>query len=175
MIKDYIIMALVILAVIILVVSLVKKAVKLVLIILAVFIGIGVYNIVVKGRSPVDVVNDYVTNFKYGRNVAGLTGKINTSTGNIKKIIEANSLDKNSVEVLKQENENLHKYKDEFESLKHTEVLNGFHKNYSGYLDTIVGLADNAVKLSANGTLEGAKDMAGKIKGALDSLVSLKQ
>lgn len=174
MIKSYIIMGLIILAVVVLVVSLIKKAVKLVLLIVAVFIGIGAYNIVVNGRSPVDVFNDYVTNIKYGRDAADLTGKINTSTNNIKSILEAKNLDKGSIDTLKKENANLHTYQEQFKQLKHTKGFDGFHNSYLNYLNTIVSVSDNTVKLSATGTLGGAKDMLNNIKDALDKLVSLK-
>ncbi len=174
MIKSYIILGLVILAVIILVISLIKKAVKLVLLILAIFIGIGVYNVVVNGRSPAQVFNDYVMNIKYGRDVAKLTGEINTSAGNIKKVIEGKNIDKASADTLKKENENLHKYQDEFKLLKHTPGFDSFHNNYANYLNSIVAISDNTVKLADSGTMGDAQDMLNKIKNNLDNLINLK-
>lgn len=173
--KSYIIMGLIILAVIVLVISLIKKAVKLALFIVVVIVGISLVNIFVYGVSPVDEFNGYIKNFKYGKSIAELSGKISSSSSNIKKIMESNKLDKAAIDTLKRENENLHNYRDELKKLEHTSKLSGFHSAYSGYLDTIVSISDTTVKLSGgkNNTLGNVQDMLTKIKGAIDNLTSL--
>jgi hypothetical protein len=168
-------MGLIILAVVILVISLIKKAVKLALFIVVVIIGISLVNIFVYGVSPIDEFNGYVKNFKYGKSITELTGKISTSTGNIKSVMEANKLDKDAVETLKKENENLHSYMEQLKQLEHTSKLSGFHNAYSGYLNTIISISDSTVKLSSgkNNTLGNVQDMLNKIKGTIGSLTSL--
>jgi energy-coupling factor transporter transmembrane protein EcfT len=175
--KSYIIIGLIIIAVVLLVISLFKKAVKLAIFIVLVIVGIGLVDVFVYGVSPIDEFNAYVANFKYGKSIAGLTGKINNSTGNIKEVLEANKLDQNAVDILKQENKNLHSYKEQLKQLEHGGKLNGFHSTYSGYLDTIISISDSTVKLSSgkNSTLGNVQDMLTKFKGAINSLATLKR
>lgn len=175
--KSYIIIGLILLAVILLVISLFKKAVKLAIFILLVIVGIGLVDIFVYGVSPIDEFNAYVTNFKYGRSIAGLTGKISTSVGNIKEILESNKLNDEAVDKLKQENKNLYSYREELKQLEHSSKLDGFHNAYTGYLDTIISISDSTVKLSSakNGAIDNAQDLLDKIKGAVNSLTSLKR
>ena len=173
--KSYIIMGLIILAAVVLVISLIKKAVKLALFICLIIIGFSLVNIFVYGVSPIDEFNGYVKNFKYGRSIADLTGKISSSAGNIKEVMEINKLDTAAVQTLKKENENLHNYREQLRKLEHTDKLSGFHNAYSGYLDTIISVSDSTVKLSSgtNKTLDNAQDMLSKIKGTINKLTSL--
>lgn len=161
---------------IIIVVSLIKKAFKLVLFIAGIIVLISLYNIVIKGVSPIDEFNAYKTNIQYGRDIAGYTVKIKASADKIKDIIESKKLDAASLNTLKQENENLVKYQKEVKELKHSPKLNMFHDSYCGYLNTIAATSEAAVKLASGGSksLQGAEDMLNKLKTGVDNLTELK-
>jgi hypothetical protein len=166
---------LVLLAVII-VFSLVKKAFKLVLFMGSIIVLISLYNIVIRGVSPIEQFNAYKTNIKYGKDIAEYTVKIKASTDKIKGIIESKKLDEATYNTLKLENENLVKYQKEVRVLEHSPKLNTFHNNYCGYLDKIVDTTSTAVKLASTGnkTLQGEEDILNKLKGQIGNLSSLK-
>ncbi len=161
---------------VIIVVSLVKKAFKLVLFIATIIVLISLYNIFVKGVSPIDEFNAYKTNIQYGKDIAEYTVKIKASTDKIKNIIESKKLDDTSMNTLKTENANLLKYQKEVKELKHSPKLNLFHEKYCGYLDSIIATTDAAAKLATGGnkTFQGAEDMLNKIKTGIDNLTGLK-
>jgi ABC-type multidrug transport system fused ATPase/permease subunit len=161
---------------IIVVVSLIKKAFKLILFIASILVLISLYNIFVKGVSPMEEFGAYKTNIQYGKDIAEYTGKIKTSTDKIKIIIEKNKLDETSLNTLKTENANLLMYQKEVKELKHSQKLNVFHDKYCDYLNTIVSTTENAAKLASAGnkTLKGAEDMISKLKTGIDNLSDLK-
>jgi ABC-type multidrug transport system fused ATPase/permease subunit len=161
---------------IIIVISFIKKAVKLALFIVGIILVISLYNIFVKGVSPVDELNAYKTNLQYGKAITEYTVKIKTSTDIIKDIIESKKMDEASVNTLNAENAKLIQYQKEVSELKHTEKLNLFHDNYCGYIKTIASTAETATKLAGNGnkTLQGTEDIINKLKAGIDSLSELK-
>jgi hypothetical protein len=161
---------------IIIVISLIKKAFKFVLFIAAIIICMSLYNILVKGVSPIEEFNAYKMNVQYSKDIAEYTVKIKGSTNKIKDIIENKKLDEASLNMIKTENSNLLKYQKEVKELKHSSKLNSFHNNYCGYLNTIVATTDAAAKLATGGTktLQGADDMLNKLKAGIDNLSGLK-
>lgn len=174
--KQILIYAALVLLAAVIVISLVKKAIKLVLTIVAIIVLISLYNIFIRGVSPIDEFNAYKTNIQYGKDIATYTGKIKTSTDKIKDILQNKKTDEVSLKTLKEESDKLHQYQSEVHGLKHTEKLKFFHDNYCGYLDTIVVTTDSAVKLAdaGNKTMQGAEDMVNKLKNELDKLSGLK-
>ncbi|MCM0649485.1 hypothetical protein NBE98_14050 [Clostridium swellfunianum] len=161
---------------IIIVVSLVKKAFKLLTFVIGIIIIISLYNILIKGVSPIEEFNAYKTNIQYGKDIAEYTVKIKTSTDKIKSVIEGKKLDEVSINTLKIENDNLVKYQKEVRELKHSPKLNVFHNKYIEYLNLIVGTSDTAVKVAAgsNKTMQGTEDMLSRLKVGIDSLSALK-
>jgi hypothetical protein len=161
---------------IIIIVSLIKKAFKFVLFIAAIIICMSLYNILIKGVSPIEEFNAYKTNVQYSKNIAEYTVKIKGSTNKIKDIIEDKKLDEASLNMLKTESKNLLQYQKEVKELEHSSKLNFFHDNYCGYLNTIVATTDAAGKLASGGTktLQGAEDILSKLKVGIDNLSGLK-
>jgi hypothetical protein len=161
---------------IIIIISLIKKAFKFILFIAAIIICISLYNILVKGVSPIEEFNAYKTNIQYSKDIAEYTVKIKGSTNKIKDIIENKKLDEISLNMLKTENAKLLQYQKEVKELDHSSKLNLFHNNYCGYLNTIVATTDTAAKLASGGTkaLQGTEDMLSKLKVGIDDLSGLK-
>ncbi len=175
--KSYLMVGLMALALILIVVCLIKKAFKFILFVILVFVAIALVDILVYGVSPIDEVNAFVTNIKYGKTVATMTGDIKNSVGNITKVLSDDKLDAKDIESLKAENEKLHQYRDQFSKLEHGHKLDGFHKSYLGYLDTIISITDGAVKEASDGKtiITDASDKLNKIKEAINNLTSLKR
>jgi hypothetical protein len=161
---------------IIIVVSLIKRAFRLILFVAGIIILISLYNIVIKGVSPIDEFNAYRTNIQYGKDIAEYTVKVKGSTNKIKDIVENKKLDEVSLNMLKTENAKLLQYQKEVKELEHSSKLNSFHNSYSGYLNTIVTTTDAAAKLASGGTktLQGTEDMLSKLKVGIDNLTGLK-
>jgi hypothetical protein len=175
--KSYLMVALMILAVILIVVCLVKKAIKFAMFILLVILAIALVDILVYGVSPVDEFNAFVTNIKYGKTIATMTGDIKDSVGNISKALGDEKLDQEDIKTLEEENQKLHKYKEELTKLDHSKRLTNFHNSYMGYLDTIINISDGVVKEAATGktTVTDLQGKLGQIKEAINSLTSLKK
>jgi hypothetical protein len=161
---------------IIIIVSLIKKAFKLVVFVIGIIVVISLYNIFVKGVSPMEEFNAYKTNIQYGKDIAQYTVKVKSSTDKVKTIIENKKFDDASLKTLKEENANLLQYQKEVKELKHSPKLNVFHDSYCGYLNTIVSTTDTAAKLAAGGskTIQGAEDILNKLKSGVDNLSALK-
>lgn len=162
--------------VIIIVVSLIKRAVKLAISIVAIIVIFSLVRIFVYGVSPMEEFNSYKTNIKYGRDIAGYTGKIKTSTDAVKDIIEGKKYDDESIKRLKEENDKLKKYQSEVQALEHTEKLNSFHNTYCGYVNTIVVTTDTTTKLVKIGdkTIQGADELVNKLKTGLADISNIK-
>lgn len=175
--KSLLIIAAIAILALFLVISIVKKAIKLVLFILIIIIGISAVDVFVYGVSPVDEISAYKTNIEYGKDVADLTGKINSSITKIKDQLGKANLDSTSIEIFKQENDNLHSYKNQFDSFKHTKGLNDFNNTYSSYLNNIIGISDSIVSASSSGkkTINDAQDVLNRLKNEADKLSNLKQ
>jgi hypothetical protein len=176
MYKEYLIIGGILLLAIIIVVSIIKKAIKLAIAVVAIILLFSLYNIFVKGVSPVDELNAYKTNIRYGRDISRYTVKVNTSVSNIRDILENKKTDETSIKALKEENERLKKYRAEVRELEHTERLRFFHDRYCGYLDTIVATTESAAKLSftGNNAYQGAEEVLNNLKSGLENLRSLK-
>lgn len=161
--------------IVVIVISLIKKATKLIVFVLGIILILSLVNIFVYGVSPKDEINAYKTNIKYTREIAGYTSKIKTSVDNIKKIIEANNIDKNSVEILNKENINLHRYQEEIKKLEHTKKINAIHDKYCDYLNRIVATSDTSTKV-ANTTgiaIKGSQDILNQLKDAIEGIKGL--
>lgn len=162
--------------IVLIVISLIKHAIKLVLTIVAVILAFSLFNIFVKGVSPIDEFNAYKTNIQYGKDIAQYTSKIKASVDTIKGIVESKKLDDTNINTLKAENAKLLQYQKEVQELKHTQKLDPFHQQYCGYLNTIITTSDSAVKLATTGgkTIQGAEEILNKFKANVESLASLK-
>ena len=97
--KSYLMVGLMALALILIVVCLIKKAFKFILFVILVFVAIALVDILVYGVSPIDEVNAFVTNIKYGKTVATMTGDIKNSVGNITKVLSDDKLDAKDIET----------------------------------------------------------------------------
>ena len=174
--KEILIYGGLILLAVIIVVSIIKKAIKLVITIAAIILLISAYNILVKGVSPIDEFTAYKTNIQYGKDIKSYNSKINVSVSKIKDILENKKTDETSLNTLQSESTKLRQYQKEVQELKHTEKLNLFHNKYCDYLNTIVATTDSAAKLATvgNKTLQGAEEVLSKLKTGIENLVSLK-
>ncbi len=148
MYTDYLILGAAALLILLLLISIIKKAVKLAIGIVIIFIAFSFYDIAVKGVSPVDEINGYKTNISYSIAIADYTGKIQKSVSALKLALESKNLDDSTKSKIKAENENLHKYQAEINALKHTEKLNFFHQQYCSYVNNILGASDTALKVT---------------------------
>jgi hypothetical protein len=163
--------------VIIIVISLIKKAVKLAISIVAIIVIFSLVRIFVGGVSPMEEFNAYKTNIKYGSDIAGYTAKIKTSTDAVKDIIESKKYDDESIKKLNEENTKLKQYQTEVKALEHTEKLNTFHDTYCGYVNTIVATTDTTTKLVKAGdkTIQGADELVNKLKAGIADISNIKK
>lgn len=164
------------LGLILLVVSLVKKAIKLVIFILILLVAYSLYNIVVKGVSPIDEIRGYKTDIKYTESIADYSSKIKTSVDNLKSLT-AGKIDSATINKIKAEDENLHNYRNEVASLKHTARFNFFQDKYIGFLEGIIASSDGVTNLVNSGAAKNAsqiKDLIGKVSSNFSSLYDLK-
>lgn len=148
----YLILAII---VILIIVSIIKKAIKLLIFLVMIFFLFFAYNVFIKGASPVEEVKGYISDVKYGKDIAEYTNKIKLSVDNIEKAISTKDKEKNTLDVLKTENLNLNKYYSEIKGLTHRERLNSFHNNYCSYVKNIV---DSTALISKVGNLTGEKN-----------------
>ncbi len=145
----YIILAIV---VILIIASIVKKAIKLLIFLIMVFFLFFAYNVFIKGASPLEEAKGYISDVKYGKDIAEYSNKIKLSVDNIEKAISTKD---KGLETLKTENSNLNKYYGEVKKLEHREKLNSFHDKYCSYVKNIV---DSTAVISKLGTLTGEKN-----------------
>jgi ABC-type multidrug transport system fused ATPase/permease subunit len=173
--KEFLILAGLVLMAVIIVVSVIKRAIKLTITIIGIIIIFSLVRIFVYGVSPVEEINAYRTNIKYGKDIAQYTAKIKSSTDKIKAILEAKKYDDASIKELNEENNKLLQYQKEVQALEHTKKLNFFHENYCNYLNTIVSATDATAKIAKAGdkAIQGAEDTINKLKLGLDKLTSL--
>lgn len=173
--KELLILGGIILMAIIIVVSVIKKAVKLAITIIAIIVIFSLVRIFVYGVSPMEEINAYKTNIKYGKDIAQYTVKIKSSTDSIKAILESKKFDDASIKSLNEENKKLLQYQKEIQALEHTKKLELFHENYCNYLNTIVAATDATAKIAKVGdkTVQGAEETINKLKLGLDKLTSL--
>lgn len=159
-----------------LVVFLVKKLIKIALFVIGIIVVLSLINILVYGVSPRDEIMAYKTNIEYTKSIAEYTNKIKHSVDNIKKVLEAKKVDKESIDILNEENKNLHEYKEEVEKLKHTKKMDIFHDKYCGYLETIVEISDNSINTinTADNVISNSKDILDKFKEEVKNLELLK-
>lgn len=148
----YIILAIL---VILIIASIIKKAVKLVIFLVMILLLFFAYNVFIGGASPVEEAKGYISDIKYGKNIADYSNKIKLSVDNIEKAISAKDQDKNTLDVIKEENSNLNKYYVEVEKLDHREKLNSFHEKYCSYVKNIV---DSTGAICKVGSLTGEKN-----------------
>jgi len=172
---NYLFYGLIGILVILFITSLIKKAFKLMTLVIVIIIGISVYNIIIKGVSPKDEVNSYKTDINYTKNIKSYSEKIKTSVGNIKKATE-NPTKKENVDIISVESENLHKYEKEVFDLEHSSKLNLFHEKYCNYLTSLVKTSDSALKLTKIGenSSQNVSNVVGKLMDNLNSLAELK-
>jgi hypothetical protein len=162
--------------IILIVISLIKNAIKFAMTIVGIIIAFSLFNIFVKGVSPIEEFNAYKTNIQYGKDVAQYTSKVKNSVDTIKNIVESKKLDETTLVTLKAENTKLLQYQKEVKELKHTKKLDLFHDQYCGYLNTIISTSDATVKLATAGgkTMQGAEEILNKFKANVENLTSLK-
>lgn len=173
--SNYLVYGIIALLAIVIIVSIVKKAIKLIIFIVVILLGFSVYNILVKGVSPIEEIQGYKTNIEYGKSIADFTGKIKTSVDNIKNVVKSKKLDDSNRKTIKIENANLHKYESEVLVLKHTKKLNVFHEKYCGYLKTIVSSANDVEKLADLGDTKNMDGIMKNLNLGFDALWNLKK
>ena len=136
-------------------ISIVKKAIKVLIFLMMIFILFFAYNVFVKGASPVEEVKGYISDVKYGKNIAQYSNKIKVSVDNIEKVISAKNYDKNTLELLKTESSNLNNLYNEVKSLEHREKFNSFHEKYCSYVKNIV---DSTTVIAKLGNISSGKN-----------------
>lgn len=145
----YIILAIV---VILIITSIVKKAMKLLVFLIMIFFLFFAYTVFIKGASPIEEAKGYISDAKYGKDIAEYSNKIKLSVDNIEKAILTKD---KALDVLKTENTNLNKYYGEVKSLEHREKFNSFHDKYCLSVKSIV---DSTAMISKVGNLTGEKN-----------------
>lgn len=172
---NYLFYGLIGILVILFITSLIKKAFKLMTLVIAIIIGISVYNIVIKGVSPIDEVNSYKTDISYTKNIKDYSEKIKTSVANIKEAAE-NPTKKENVDTISRESKNLHEYENEVLALKHSSKLNLFHEKYCDYLTSLVKTSDSALKLTKLGesSSQNVSNVIDKLMDNFNKLAQLK-
>lgn len=148
MYTDYLILGIIVILLFLLVISIIKKAIKLIIGIILIFAAFSFYNIAVKGVSPVDELNGYKINISYSIAIANYTREVQKSVSDLKLVLDSKNMDDKTKAKIKTDNENLHKDEAEIIVLKHTEKLNFFHKRYCEYVNTIVKASDTAASIS---------------------------
>lgn len=171
--QGYIFFAVLVILAILFVVSIIKKAFKLIVFLIVIVLGFSAYNIVVKGVSPIEEINSYKTDIVYAKDIKDYSSKIKTSVDNIKKVVEEKKVNEQALNSIKVENANLHKYESEVIILKHTSRLEGFHKNYCGYLKTIVEASDSSTKISGSLDNKNISKIEETVKKLNDGLLQI--
>lgn len=154
-------------------ISIIKKAIKLVIFIIVIILGFSAYNVLLKGVSPIDEMQGYKTNIEYGRSIADYTVKVKTSVGNIKNAVEGKKSDGSAINIIKSESANLNKYQAEALNLKHTKKLDGFHKQYCNYLKTVVNSAEDVDKVANIGNNANMAGVIDKLNQSFNKLTNL--
>jgi len=173
---NYLFYAFILLMVILIIVSIIKKVFKLLIFVAVLIIAYSSYNIFVKGVSPIDELNGYKKDITYSKNIADYTGKIKTSTTNIKNVVASGKIDANAKKIINTENTNLHNYQKEVMALKHTDRLKVFHDKYCSFLNDIVASTDGAAKVansSEGKNISAISGMIDKISSSIDGLANL--
>lgn len=176
--QGYIFFGVLIILALLFIVSIIKKAFKLLVFLLVIVLGFSAYNIIVKGVSPIEEFNGYKTDIAYARDIKDYSLKIKMSVENIKKVVEDKKITEQNINSIKTENQNLHNYENAVVSLKHTSRLDGFHKNYCGYLKTIVEASDASEKISGNldnKNISKFEETVKKLNDGLIQITNLKQ
>lgn len=134
---------------ILIIISIIKKAVKLLIFLIMVFFLFFAYNVFVKGESPVEETKGYISDVKYATDIASYSNKIKLSVDNIEKSISAKDKGKSTLDLIKTESENLNKLYGQVGNLEHREKFNSFHDKYCSYVKGIVDSTDTIVKLGS--------------------------
>jgi hypothetical protein len=173
---NYLFYAIVAVIAILIITTIIKKAFKLLLLIIIIIIGISAYNVFVKGVSPTDEVKSYSTDIKYGIAIKDYSSKVKSSVNNLKMATEG-SIDKDDINIIIKENENLNKYQEEVQALEHSSKVNFFHDKYCDYLNAIASTSDGVAKISKlgdNKNIVQINDMVKKLSNSLNGLSELK-
>ena len=171
----YVILAIII---ILIVISIVKKTVKLLVFLIMLFFIFFAYNVFIKGVSPMEEVKGYISDVKYGKDIADYSNKVKVSVDNIEKVISSKDEEKNTLDVLKTENTNLNKYYGEIKSLEHREKLNSFHDKYCLYVKSIIDgtvVINKAYSLTGEKNYQLAEEAIKKIKLNIGDLSKVKE
>lgn len=173
---NYVFYIIVAIIAVLIITSVIKKAFKLLCLVIVIVIGVSVYNVFVKGVSPTDEVKSYSADIKYGIAIKDYSGKIKYSVSNL-KIATEGSIDKADINTIKQESENLKKYYEEVQALEHSNKISFFHNRYCDYLNVIVGTSDgvaDVANLEDNKNIVQINNMIKKISSSLNDLSELK-
>lgn len=135
--------------VIFIIISIVKKAVKVLIFLIMVLLLFFAYNVFIKGASPVEETKGYISDVKYAKDIAEYSSKINISVNNIEKAISSKENGQSTLDLLKAESSNLNKLYVEVKNLEHREKFNSFHDKYCLYVKGIVGSNDGIIKLGS--------------------------
>lgn len=166
----YIVLAIIVVFIII---SIIKKAVKLVIFLIIVFLLFFAYNVFVKGQSPIEETKGYISDVKYGTDIATYSNKIKLSVDNIEKAISAKDKGNSTLDLIKVENANLNRFYGQVKNLEHREKFNSFHDKYCLYLKGIVDSTDSIVKLGSltqDKNYKMAEDIVKRIKVSFEEL-----
>ena len=173
---NYLFYAIVAILAILIITSIIKKAFKLLSLIIIIIIGISVYNVFVKGVSPTAEVKSYGTDIKYGLAIKDYSSKVKASVDNIKAATEG-SMDKDDIDIIVKESENLIRYQKEVQALEHSSKVDFFHDKYSDYLSVIASTSEGVTKVSKlgdNKNIVQINDMVKKLSSNFSNLSELK-
>ena len=138
-----------------------------------IILGFSVYNVLVKGVSPIDELQGYKTNIEYGRSITDYTVKVKSSVANIKAAAESKKTDGSAINIIKTESANLNKYESEALQLKHTKKLDGFHTQYCNYLKTVADSAEGVTKVTNIGDGKNMTGVMDKLNYSFNQLINL--
>jgi len=153
------------------VIAIIKKAFKLFIFILVVILGFILFDVFVRGVSPIDEFNGIKTDGNYISSLANYTGKIKDDVNTTKKLLTDNKIDATVISKVTKENNLLHTYYKEIEAIKHTKRMNSIDNKYLRYLKTITDASDGVKKATSEGG--NIADIQNKLKGLSSDLTGL--
>ncbi|HEY5560862.1 MAG TPA: hypothetical protein VIK72_03740 [Clostridiaceae bacterium] len=153
------------------VIAIIKKAFKLFIFIIVVILCFVLYDVFVRGVSPIDEFNGIKTDGSYVSSLADYTVKIKDDVNTTKKLLTESKIDATVILKVNQENALLHSYIKDISDIKHTKRMDSIDKQYFNYLKTITDASDGVKKVaSESGNIA---DIQNKLKGLNNSLTSL--
>lgn len=174
--SNYIILIAIAIALILIVISIIKKAFKILIVLIVILLGFTAYDIFVKGVSPIDEITGIQTDASYVQQLASYTIEIKDSIDATKNALTSKQIDATVIKTVKDENTKLNTYYKEINTLKHTKRFDEIQNQYTSYAGSIVETS-NSLTNTVNSKNADIKDIQSKVatlSSTLSSLTALK-